>query len=62
MSGGVAVGRRVPAARRGGGAGMAVVDERRPGAAVRSAPATTFDLQPPQDLGAEQSVVLGAGC
>ena len=61
MSGGVWLSGDVwPAARQGGG--MAGVEERRPGAAVRSAPATTFDRQPPQDLAAEQTVVLGAGC
>jgi replicative DNA helicase len=48
------------AARRGGGAGMAVVDERwPPAAAVRPAPPATFDRQPPQDLAAEQSVLGG---
>ena len=55
----------LPAPRRGGGAGMAVVDERWQGAPVRPiAPAVstvpaTFDRQPPQDLAAEQSVLGG---
>ena len=49
----------LPAARRGGGAGMAVVDERWQGAPVRPLAPTTFDRQPPQDLAAEQSVLGG---
>jgi hypothetical protein len=42
------------AERRGGGAGMAVVDERWPAALVRPAAPAAFDRQPPQDLAAEQ--------
>ena len=38
---------------------MAVVDERWPGATVRSNPPNSFDRQPPQDLAAEQSVLGG---
>ena len=38
---------------------MAVVDERWPGTSARSAPPTSFDRQPPQDLAAEQSVLGG---
>jgi replicative DNA helicase len=38
---------------------MAVVDERWPGAAVRSTPPVVFDRPPPQDLAAEQSVLGG---
>src|SRR5664279_6605178 len=44
---------------RGGGSVMVVVDERWPGAPVRSSAPATFDRQPPQDLPAEQSVLGG---
>jgi hypothetical protein len=57
------VARALPAARGGGGAGMAVVDERWPqGAPVRPAPTVpaVFDRRPPQDLAAEQSVLFCA--
>src|SRR5664279_1596227 len=44
---------------RGGDAAMVVVDERWPGAPVRSSAPAAFDRQPPQDLPAEQSVLGG---
>jgi hypothetical protein len=49
----------LPAPRRGGGAGMAVVDQRWSGSPVRPAPSAVFDRRPPQDLAAEQSVLGG---